>query len=520
MGLFKNTEPFSKYVSPLTGSDSNVGDRTNPYQTITKALSVSNVILLNGKTTENIMKSSGVNITGDSEFAELAGVNVLSSSVDGYAILTDLKANDVSFNGGNINRCKITALHIFGGYQNLIAFYNNFIVDFDTTQMGTSSGNFSNNTFYNFTNKLNPYNYLGIYARNCIFINSIDLYNYTSRNYVVNIPIFQYCLFRKATIWKWNGSVIPINYGNYGNTAGNYMADVISGLYAFANSMVSGQDKNYFLAMIPSANSSNIFYVDVNGQTCKVVEDRPSIPGSKKIFNRYVNDSPVDYSLFLSSDNVALTMSDQLSYVGCYKANAKVLTFGEVMHVNADGSDDLVTVPDMLISDGNGKFHVSTVDSVQIRNRVRSSVFHFKRGFTLDGFQSQMKSGLASRFSLGKFQPYNITDAPTLPQESIEVIPYDDAVTPSAFPRFSAMFNDKVQMWYHTAGAKKDLPVLFNDLLAYFAIVTDKSLAEYGTWAVTNADYETFALSTKANVKLQNVPVYFAQVEINLNYHV
>lgn len=520
MGLFKNTAAFNKYVSPVTGSDSTAGDRNNPYQTITKALSVSNGILLNGKTNENITKSTGATITGDSEFSELAGVNVLSASNDGYANLTDLKANDVSFNGGSMVRCKITALHIFWGYQTMGNFYNNFIGDFDTAQLGTVNGNFSNNTIYNFINKLAPYNYLGIYAKNCIFINSVDLYNGYSRSNLTNIPIFKYCLFRKATIWKWNGVTISINYGAYGNVQGDYLSDVISGLYAFANSMVAGQDKNYFLAMIPSTNSSNIFYVDVNGQTCKVVEDRPSILGSKKIFNRYVGDNPVDYSLSLHADNVALIMSDELSYVGCYKANAKVLTFGAVMHVNADGSDDLVTVPDMLISDGNGKFHVSTADSVQTRNRVRSDVFNFKRGFNLTAFQSQIKSGLGSRFSMGKFQPYNITDAPTLPQESIEILPYDDENTPSVFPRFSGMFNGECQMWYHTTGAKINQPVLFNDLQSFFAITTDKSLAEYGTWAVTNADFETYLLSSKTGVALRNIPVYYGRIELNLNYHI
>lgn len=520
MGLFKNTAVFSKYVSPLTGSDNNAGTIASPYSTITKAQSIvyNSPILINGKTTENInMRSS--NLVGDGEFAELAGQTTLKlQNGDEANILSNLKITSLSVVSPNLTNCKIGTLATsLAGFMDTVI-VNCFIETINGRILASYQTTGKNNTLINFNNYLD--NSTRRYISNSIIVSIVDLYNYTSRNYVNNIPLFSYCLFRKSTVWKWNGVTIPINYGTYGNTAGDYMADVISGLYAYANALAAGTDKNYFLAMIPSAASSNIFYVDANGQTCKVVEDRPSVTGSHQIFNRYVNDAPVDYSLFLDKDNVALTMSDQLSYVGCYKANADVLTFGAVVNVNADGTDDLATTPDMLIADGNGKFHASSADSVQIRNRVRSNVFTFKRGFSLVGFQSQMKSGLNSRFSLGKFQPYNITDAPTLPQESIEVIPYDDAVIPSAFPRFSAMFNDKVQMWYHTAGAKVGLPVLFNDLLADFAIVTDKSLAEYGAWAVTNADYETFTLSTKANVKLQNVPVYFAKVEINLNYHV
>lgn len=516
MGLFKNTGPFSKYVSPLTGSDSNGGTITSPYATINKA--GTNSILLNGKTNENVLS---VNVTGDGPSAEITGTVGVNQAYYMGSTFVNVRLG-TTYGAVNCFGCVVSEIKNGtgdgrGGHNMQNSFIGTYSDSFYEGEDQSRTSLHLNNTIFNFNNY--QAQSTAKVMRNNIFINCVDLYNYSALN-IACYPIFKYCLFRKATVWKWNGVTIPINYGNYGNTAGDYMADVISGLYAFANSMVSGQDKNYFLAMIPSSNSSNIFYVDVNGQTCKVVEDRPSIPGSKKIFNRYVNDSPVDYSLFLSSDNVALTMSDQLSYVGCYKANTKVLTFGEVMHVNADGSDDLATVPDMLISDSNGKFHVSTADSVQIRNRVRSDVFNFKRGFNLTAFQSQIKSGLGSRFSMGKFQPYNITDAPTLPQESIEILPYDDENTPSAFPRFSGMFNGECKMWYHTTGAKINQPVLFNDLQSFFAITTDKSLAEYGTWAVTNADFETYLLSSKTGVTLRNIPVYYCRIELNLNYHI
>ena len=509
------------FVNSMSGSDVNAGTRSAPFATIAKASSIGNkIIVVLGNFIENVstINYNNLMIIADSECASLLG----SLSLGSYQScpIFGLKTKSVVADAGCVvSKCFINGtLSGVAGYNPFDVRYN-FIDTLSITRFGSDSAyNFNKNTILRFNNyAASNVNRLVL---NSIITTSVDIYNFTSRSNIYNYPVFKNVLFRKATVWKWNGVEVPINYGTYGNAEGDYLADVISAMHAYTPNIAEGEDRNYFSSMFPNAISSPIFYIDANGQTCKVVEDRPSVPGSKKIFNRYVGDNPVDYSLFLHADNVALIMSDELSYVGCYKANADVLTFGDVMNVNEDGSDDLVTPPDMLIYDGSGKFRVSIIDSVQIRNRVRSSVFHFKRGFTLDGFQSQMKRGLVSRFSIGKFQPYNITDAPTLPQESIEVIPYDDAVTPSAFPRFSAMFNDKVQMWYHTAGAKKDLPVLFNDLLSDFAIVTDKSLDEYGAWAVTNADYETFELSTKANVKLQNVPVYFAQVEINLNYHV
>jgi len=515
MGLFKNTGEFISYVSTLTGSDSSIGDRINPYQSITKALSISPYMLLNGKSIENISIGSGVNITGDNELAELAGINILSAHNDGFAYLKNLKANDISCNGCSIVKCNITSLHIYDGYQSLLAFYGNFIINLDATQLGESSGTFANNTICNFVNKNNSFSGVHKYMLNTIIVNSIDLYNFTSRDYLSRIPIFKYCLFRKATIWNWNNVAVPINYGTYGNEIGDYMADVISAWYEFAQTITDATDKAYCMAMFPTPHTSTVFYVTPGiGQTCKVVDD-----SIYPIFNRYVDGEPVDYTLRLDGNNVALTMSDQNSYVGCHHASTDVITFGDVVNVNEDGSDDLVTPSELLINTGNGKFHANQY-TTQTRNRVRSTVASCPRGFSFLGMQSSLKSGLDSLLYFGKKQPFNVTDAPTIPQESVEIIPYDLIDTPSEFPRFSAMFNGTCQMWYYTEGAKNNLPVLFNDLFPSFEIPTDKSLAEYGTYAVTNADYETFLLSSKTGVALRNIPIRFFKRELNLNYSI
>lgn len=275
--------------------------------------------------------------------------------------------------------------------------------------------------------------------------------------------------------------------------------------------------------MFPATGVTNIFF------NCRVVDDI-----ANPIFNRYdINGNVIDYTLKLDSNNIALTMSDTMSYVGCYQASAKtdgaspVLEFNAPVNVGAAGAETTGD-PKLLVYPGDGKFQIGVEASTQIRNRCTSSnVVKFERGFTLTGFQSQMKSAMGSRFSFGKFQKYNTTDAPCLPMESLEVIPYDTINTPSAtFPRFSAMFNDKCQMWYHTAGAKINQPILFSDLAGTFTIgitqepsLTSDFLTEYGAWAVTNADMVSYLLSSKTGCALRNIPLYFAKIELNLNYY-
>lgn len=296
---------------------------------------------------------------------------------------------------------------------------------------------------------------------------------------------------------------------------------------AYGEAMSAGAAKTYFQAMFPASGVSNILF------NCKLVDDGVTgIP----IFNRYdTNYLPIDYTLKLDSNNVAITMSDTMSYVGCYQASAKtndldnnVLEFTNPVNVDSNGNDTTGT-PKLLVSPGAGKFQIGVEATEQTRNRCTSSnVVKFERGFTLVGFQSQMKSGLGSRFSFGKCQLYNTTTTPCLPMESLEVIPYDtidhasSEVGYSQFPRFSAMFNDRCQMWFKTANNQ---PLLFSDLAAFGITVTQEIsltpafLSEYGSWAVTNADMASYHLSTKTGCALRNIPLYFAKIQLNLNYY-
>ena len=592
MGLFKTyyhpytgavlTNANTKFVCPLTGNDSTgSGTRENPYATLTKAGTVQ--VLLRGQTNENYAIGAASVLIGDGEDAYVNGTISGAQALNCLNVKILTSQIGAMSGGGTYLKCIVTTFGTKASsiYSSFGIVSNNFITNYQNCRHGILNSTvvtFVNNTISNYFNCLNINTENTII--NSIFCSVVDLYNYNSRATVTYIPLFKNCLFRKSVIWKWNSNIIPINWGTYGNAVGDYMADVISAMYAYTGTVTAGTDRTYFSAMFPSASTSNIFFVGDNGQTNKVVDD-----SVYPIFNKYNGTVPVDYSLKLDSSNIALYMSDTNSYVGCYQANVGGMVFGTIYDVDSNGNNTGNT-PDMLVKDTDGSFYASN-SSVQIRNRVQTNVLTFPRGFKIAGLQSQLTSGMASRFFFGKFQPYSTTGTPTLPIETVEVIPYDDATTPSAFPRFSASFNDIVQMWYHKYGAgtvsnasggitvtgvgtaflttfqigqkiyiggevrtvsaigtntsmttdawttahsagsayssvpvaKIDTPILFNDLSNY-GITTDKSLTEYGAWAVTNADYEYYLLSSKTGVALQNIPIAYLKLELNLNYAV
>jgi len=524
MGLFKIknhpitsvelTDANTKFVSAISGTGSDLtgnGTRANPYATITKA--GNSTIVFIGKTVENITGfSSGPIIIGDGESSEIYGNIALGGSLSSQIINCKIK-NITAVAAVVLKNTQINS--ITGGHPSCeVEMSNCVITDLNGYSFSEESSSNGRNTIFNFRNFISYPNRR--YLKNYIFITSIDLFNYISLSTLTNIPVFKNCLFRKATVWKWNGATI--------NTSSVTDVDsLIAVMTAYGVAMSAGAAKTYFQAMFPAAGGTNILF------SCRVVDDSVN-----PIFNRYdINGNPIDYTLKLDSSNIALTMSDTMSYVGCYQASAKtdgaspVLEFNAPVNVDAAGAETTGD-PKLLVYPGDGKFQIGVEASTQIRNRCTSSnVVKFERGFTLTGFQSQMKSALGSRFSFGKFQKYNTTDAPCLPMESLEVIPYDAIDTPSAtFPRFSAMFNDKCQMWYHTAGAKINQPILFSDLETLFSItitqepsLTPAFISEYGAWAVTNADMVSYLLSNQSGCALRNIPLYFAKIELNLNYY-
>lgn len=495
MALFKNTKNAPDgtvltssnclYVHSMFGNDS-TGDGTSlkPYATLTKAKSVNQSAyhIVSGVFAENINYGgygSNVRIIIDNDWTSFIGIITLNNyygitNIFGKMnVFSNVNLNLAGDNGGSIaSKIRIINANIVGSTTSAVSVTSNnvFISNLNMYTMGGASGSsyvrVKNFTIYSAVNYFNG-TFREIY--DSIFVSSIDLYNYTSRGNVAYYPIFKYCLFRKATLWKWNGVTITINWttnplNSTAYTNESLLDRVYNSLLYYANNMTAGTDKTYFQAILASVTT--MFYADESGQTNKVVDD-----SIYPIFNKYDNGVPIDYTLKLASNNVALTMSSTGSYVGAYKANLNNVLFGPVINVNADGSDDLVTPADLLISEGNGKFSASQT-SVQLRNRVRTIVQEFPRGKTLEGGQSDLRSGLSTRLFFGKKQPLSYSGtAPTVPVESFEAIVYDSIPannTPEAandlsgaadFPRFSMPFNEEVLMWY-----KGVSPLLFNQL--------------------------------------------------------
>lgn len=581
------TNSNCKFVCVYTGSDSSgLGTRESPYATLTKVQAVSwsnKDVLINGISTENSI--SALNILGDNNQSGFIGIFYLGS---GYSYTAYNCVLDNLTMPGNIH----SGIGLFGNKIKLATGNANQRMELcyiDEFRIRNCAGIPTSNTVRIAKNYAAAKEVL----KSFIFIESVDLYNFTSRSNVTYYPIFRYCLFRKLTQWLWNGSTISINWNTNPLNSTEYTDEplidrVYNSLLYYANTIANATDKAYALAIL--ATKETMFYEDANGQTNKVVDDV-----LYPIFNKYNGTTPIDYSLKLAANNVALTMSDIGGYVGAYKANLNHVQFGTILHVNTDGSDDTVTTPDLLISEGLNQFSASDT-SLQLRNRIRTIVSEFQRGKVFDGSQSMLTSGIASRLYFGKYQPMVTTGAnSTIPVETIEVIPYDaipadnsvaqanNLSEKSAFPRFSIMFNGAAEMWY-----KNNVPLLFSQLGSLYTgngtisntagsdtvtgvntlfttylvpgdlitvggqtvkvlsiasatsltvdtpitnantnaaytvgIYVDKSLTEYGDWAVTNADIEDYSLSFKtavAGVSKRNIPVRFCKLELNLNY--
>lgn len=604
MGLFK-TNISGKYVHTTIGNDlTGTGDRNNPYATIAAVGSAyQGPVILSGKSTEtSLALTSGLfQLYGDNDAAEIMA-NISNITGNGY-VFTDVKiSGDISsIYQISVNRCRL-ALTTGGPstsqYRLLIT--NSFINDFKAKSYGADSSinnECVNNTILRYFN----YCYLNTARtlKDTIIIESVDLYNYTSRSTVSSYPIFKNCLFRKATVWKWNGTPITINWAGAGATL---MEKVYNSLLVYANTIVNTTDKAYALAVL---NTQATMFQD-----CIVYDDTDAV--NNPIFSRYVGGVPADYTLALKSNNPALYTSTVNSYIGCYAANVNddgtnLLAFGKPKNVTiATGNDTAAAgVEDgtLLIQDvsNQAKFSASQ-SSTQLWNRIRTSVVAYPRGKSFAGMQSQLDSGLASRLFFGKRQEIITSgdiNQKTTAFESIEVIPYDsipannttlatiDTITLAAnIPRFSAPFNGECLMFYKAA-----IPLLFNSnnnlrtlftgsgtvaitsgsptvtgtsttFLADFVkddniringvdykvlsvtsntiltltantaatlsgqtysvgVQVDKSQTIYGTWAVTNADIESYSLlqkATKAGLTTSIPLIKYAKFELNLHY--
>jgi hypothetical protein len=112
------------------------------------------------------------------------------------------------------------------------------------------------------------------------------------------------------------------------------------------------------------------------------------------------------------------------------------------------------------------------------------------------------------------------------PLESIEILPYDDANTPStSLPKFSAPLQGDCKMLFYKAGNSfgktAGTPVLFGD--TQVSAMTDKISYYLGTtvatgWAVTNADQEFVTLSADTTNYYYDYPT-LKYLRLSINAH-
>lgn len=584
----KLTNSSCVFANSIIGSDSNDGTREFPVLTWTKARSLCN------STKNNILVKgnfSSENYIGTSTSFTLS---IIADEIGTYI-------NSIYDTSANQYMCNLIGLKInsftIPSNAAIYKLYNSYIINsvgygysypqFDKTTINcvfinlsiqnynddTNGSVFKNNTIHNYKNYLRVASAQIIL--DCIFSYDFDLYNYTSLTTTI-YPTFKNCILRKALLWKWNGTNVPITYttatGNISTDSEQWKTDVFNGLTAYYNSLGSSTSKTYLGAIL--SNWSTIF-----PSTTIIVDDINCCP----IFNKYVDGSPVDYSLKISDTNPALTMSSVGSHVGAYLASiTPVYDNTTLKELDSNGAETANT-PDILLVGSQGNIYPSP-SATQYRNRIKTNVLTYPRGYSFsNGVQSMLTSGLSARYQYGKRQTYTTVYTP---QEGIHVEAFDNPTTRSSFPLFTAKLNGATQIWYHANGAgtvaittggvitgtgtafttnfvvgqmiyvgneghaitainsatsmnvaswsvavaagssyasvptnKLNTPILFSDLATYYNISSDLNMTEYGAWAVSNADYETYLLSSKTGVTLRTPFLKYLKFWIEINYY-
>ena len=307
----------------------------------------------------------------------------------------------------------------------------------------------------------------------------------------------------------------------------------------------------------------------------------------------------LDFTLNPDPTNEALWASDTGGYVGCFRpaVDGIINQSASVIDVNADGSDT-ANAGNLIQVDASGNLVFSTL-STQLWNRFRDvNCVEILLGSKFKGLNAMSNDGSPFGTYIGKKQnlidaaivnpgdelavgtmykvfndsAQDVTKAiiynsvQYLPEytfmciagattfsllnagsgtyvkkvnadvlESIEILPYDNATTPSAFPKFSAPLMGECKLLYYTAagatryGKTAGNPVLFGDLananmITDFGIVNDK-MSYYDGYAVSNADQEFFTLanpsltSPKSTYFTAAIPTLrFLKREINAHF--
>jgi hypothetical protein len=396
---------------------------------------------------------------------------------------------------------------------------------------------------------------------------------YNSTNVSSSGIVYKNFVFLSSCIFKYNGTVVP---------SPTWTNDPKGNINLLRTA--------YVKAGMSQINADALFYKDVFGnETCQIVWEKRNGGILPNIFNKYNVDGTIaDFTLNPDPHNVALWASDIGGYVGCFKPAETISMADPIINVNSDGTDDIIAGTLLQYSGDNLVFNNL---STQTWNRMRSAnVTFIPNGSKFKGSGSMSKDGSPFGTYIGKYQylidTIQINPGDTLtvgslykvfndtsnnidnailynnvqylpeytfqciagvtifsllnsgsgtyvkriiadPMESIEIFPYDNPTTQSAFPPFSVPLMGEVKILFYTAaGAKRygkttGAPVLFGDLVNVnfgvdFSTLVNNKIAYYNNYAISNADQEYVVLSSNTNYFIVAIPTlnYF-KTEIN-----
>lgn len=307
----------------------------------------------------------------------------------------------------------------------------------------------------------------------------------------------------------------------------------------------------------------------------------------------------LDFTLNPDVQNEALWASDLGGFVGAFRpsVNGIINSGASIIDVDSNGADT-VNAGDLITVNSSG-YLVFNTSSAQLWNRFRdASCVEIPLGSTFKGLNAMSLDGSPFGTYIGKkqtlidvtaLQPgdaltagvlykiFNDTSSDAtkailyngvqyLPEftficlagvttfsllnagsgtyvkkvcadvlESIEIFPYNDANTQSAFPKFSAPLMGECKLLYYTAagatryGKTVGQPVLFSDL-AIANFVTDfpgcsDKISFYDGYAISNADQEFYTLanagltSPKSTYFTAAIPILrFLRREVNAHF--
>jgi len=535
----------------LTGD----GTRENPYRTVNKASQKSkSYIVFRGVVNEYV---SGGNLIGDD-----INQMVINSNYTIYANCSRLTFDIYKSNTWYLTYNSILVLNYYTGISHTSPSYCLLKEVFSYDGGFIKSVYCTIDRFYYYTGDVSS-------AKNDIIFGTFNA------SVSTNIYTLSYIVFPSSCVFKYNGNPLPsITWTN--DPKAN------TGLLRAA----------YVTAGMSQTNANSLFWKDSFGnETCQVVWEQRNGGTLPNIFNKYNADGTIaDFTLNPDPHNVALWASDIGGYVGCFKPATTISMADPIINVNADGTDDTAAGTLLQYSGGNLVFNNL---ATQTWNRMRSANVTFvPNGSKFKGSGSMSKDGSPFGTYIGKYQylidTVKINPGDTLtvgnwykvfndisksidnailynnaqylpeytfqcisgittfsllnsgsgtyvkriiadPMESVEILPYDNPTTPSAFPPFSAPLMGEVKLLFYTAagatryGKTTGSPVLFGDLVNVnfatdFPTLVNNKIAYYNNYAISNADQEYGVLSLNTTYFTVAIPTlsYF-KTEINVH---